>query len=283
LECSEILAYNTDSVKIRGPFNESVVKSKSECELGEYHMEGKVYLNGLSMEELVRNPEYIHTVEECVTVKEEDMDKRRIVEKGGLIVGMPGCGKTELIVEMLKGMDSEEKEKTVVVAYTNASAENLKNRGVEAHTLSSLLWNGKSLRIDALASYKRLILDEFTMLPPVEMSLLLHAKHKYGLIVICVGDPDQCNAPVENFVRYEKNPLFLSMCGNYVVTLKYKEGFSRYDKELYEVLVSFKDSKKLVWKCDEIKSYTNLCYSNDMRHMVNERCFKRWIEEKDVM
>jgi hypothetical protein len=54
------------------------------------------------------------------------------------------------------------------------------------------------------------------------------------------------------------------------VTLKYKEGFSRYDRELYETLVSFKDKKKLEWECDEIESYINICYTNKMRHKINE-------------
>ncbi len=71
------MAYNTDSVKIRGAFNETVVKSKSECELGEYHKEGEVYLSGLSMEELVRNPEYVHSVEQCVRV-----EKGRWIRRG---------------------------------------------------------------------------------------------------------------------------------------------------------------------------------------------------------
>ena len=104
---------------------------------------------------------------------------------------------------------------------------------------------------------------------------------QFIIIIICVGDPDQCKAPVDNFVRYDKNPLFLSMCGNYVVTLKYKEGFSRYDRELYEVLISYNDKKTLVWECDEIESYINICYTNSTRHKLNERCFKRWVEEND--
>ena len=68
------------------------------------------------------------------------------------MLGMPGCGKSELIVSLMKQLDKEEKEKTVVLSYTNASVENLRNRKVEAQTLSSLLWNGDNkLMISPLA------------------------------------------------------------------------------------------------------------------------------------
>jgi hypothetical protein len=283
LNPEEIVCYNTDSIKIRGSYSCDVVKYKCDCLPGEYHQESKVILNSRSIDMLDRFEEYSPKNHAITRVSESQMDMSRLLS-GGLVLGMPGCGKSELIVSLMKQLDKEEKEKTVVLSYTNASVENLRNRKIEAQTLSSLLWNGDNkLMISPLAKYKRVILDEFSMLPPYEMSMLLNAQQQYNLNVICVGDQNQCKAPVDNWVRYDTNPLFLNMCNNYVVTMEYKPGFARYDTNLYDSLREFLINRTLKdWKCDQIESYRNICYTNKMRKELNDKCLQRWVKEHDA-
>jgi AAA domain len=284
LQPEKILGFNTDSIKVRGDYNTAIVKDKKDCKFGEYHVESRVVLNGKSLEEVVAEelPECEVTLPVVNYVTEAEKDDDVLLDKGGLVLGMPGCGKTELILQLWNKLSEEEKKATLVVGYTVASAENLCDRGVPAQTFSSALWAGDTLSAQLLKGYKRVILDEFTMLPPTEMGLLLEAKHQFNLSVLCVGDPDQCKAPVSNWIDYSKNPTFLEMCNNYVVTVEYKEQYARYSKDLYEPLVKLKSTGELEWACDEVESYVNVCYYNDTRKRINQYHLQRWVKEHNA-
>ena len=283
LKPERIIAYNTDSIKVAGDYDYSVTKPKQDCRKpGEYHIEEEKPLVGKPIAMLDRNEEYKWEATHARHASEEDMNMDQLLD-GALVLGMPGCGKSELIVSLWNKMTPEQRKRTVVTSYTNASVENLKNRKVEAQTLSSLLWNGTNMSVAALEKYERIVLDEFSMLPPYEMGLLLNASIRFGIKVICVGDQNQCKAPVDNWVRYDTNPLFLKMCGQYVVTMKYKPGFARYDEALYASLMSFlKDRVLTDWTCSEVESYKNICFSNDKRRIVNKLCLSRWVKEHNA-
>jgi AAA domain len=297
LEPERIIAYNTDSIKVAGSYNYDATKTKTDCAPGEFHVEDKANLVGRPIEMLDRFEEYKWEATRVRSVTEDKIGMDRVLNQGALVLGMPGCGKSELIVSLWGKMTPEQREKTIVTSYTNASVENLKGRKVkptaedwaviaggdlkvEAQTLSSLLWNGTNLSIEALEKYDRITLDEFSMLPPYEMGLLLNAHLKFGLKVICVGDQNQCKPPVDNWVRYVTNPLFVKMCGCYNVTMIYKPGFARYDEVLYVALVSFlKDRTLSDWACSEVESYQNICFSNDKRRQLNKACLACWVKE----
>jgi hypothetical protein len=97
--------------------------------------------------------------------------------------------------------------------------------------------------------------------------------------MIAVGDPNQCKAPVDNWVAYERNRIFIETCGSYVVQMQYKPGFARYDESLDAVLQRFLKTKRLDMACSEVESYQNICYTNDMRSKLNKSCLERWVKE----
>ncbi len=289
LRPERVIGYTTDSIKIRGKFNrERVFIKKEECAVGDYHLEdtGKaVRLRGKSMYDLPDRVPYVHTVDEVKRFDEGSMSRDDLLDKlldGGLVMGMPGVGKTELIRSLHDRMSEEERERTVFVAYLAASTENLKARGVPAQTVSSLLWRGDRLASEPLAKYTRVVLDEFTMLPPDVMGHIVNGFIKYGVKIIAFGDPDQCKAPVDAWIAYESNRIFLRMCGNLVVNAQYKKEFARYDESLYRALLEFKATKLLNWPCDRVKSWRNLCLTNKTRNRVNAECFAAWVEEHDA-
>jgi AAA domain len=282
---ADIVAYNTDAIKVKGAYNADATKLKSDCSPGQYHVEGCAVLSGRTMAELDRFEPYIFSPTDLVVVSEDKLDLDRVINKGAMVTGMPGCGKTEFVKKIIGALSVEQRAKTAVLSYTNAAVENLRERSkdydLSIMTLNGLLWNGKTLTTAPLASYERIILDEFIMLPPFEMSLLQKAHHEHGVVMICLGDPNQCKAPVNDWVRYDTNPAFISMCGGYEIRMKYKPGYARFDQALYQSLCDLMQTKKLDWDCNTVPSYQNICFTNDERHRINKECFERWVAEHD--
>jgi len=134
-----------------------------------------------------------------------------------------------------------------------------------------------------LSGYSAVLIDEYTMLPVPHMALLVRAQKKYGFKVICFGDERQC-VSIGEFVSFHTNPLFLEMCGNVVVSLKYKENYARYDKAMYNALCEFDRTSKLsdAWFQELPLTYTHLCYSNTKRQALNKECLDRWVKEHNA-
>ncbi len=195
-----------------------------------------------------------------------------------MCLGEGGCGKSTLLVDLFRGCA----DSTLVTAYTHAGCETLKERGVKAQTFQSALWNPQLKRIDyrKLEGYTTVALDEFTMLPPAEMHALARGQAEFGFRVLAFGDPQQCPAPVEDWIDYARNPLFLRMCGNRVVRMKYKEGFARYEKDLHAALGVFLTTGRLVpglRKGAVPECVRNLCFTDRKRQELNRECADRWI------
>jgi predicted GIY-YIG superfamily endonuclease len=278
----EIVCFNTDCVKFRGTYNAAAVKPKQLCGPGDYHLEDKeVILSGRPLAAMESAPAYEPIVSKLEAVDEEEKDDERLISKGGMVLGMPGCGKTHLVKTLIDRIKDVDPESIRVITYTCSASENLKEREVQALNLHSLAWKNDRLVPEAFAGAKFVILDEFVMMPPDEMAVILVAQQRYGFVFIALGDPEQCKAPVTNWIAYEKNPVFQQMCGNYQVTLTYKgEGAARYDKALYEALLDFLKTRSLRgWEKSEVPSYVNLCYHNYKRKAINKACLQRWLKE----
>jgi hypothetical protein len=213
-------------------------------------------------------------------VSEGVADWERVLARGGLIVGGAGCGKSHKLVELFNSLDEESKKTTAVLSYTNAGAQNLRERGVPAATLNSLMFDGaEGLTDRPLGKFTRIVLDEFTMIPQAELGMILNAAAEVGIVVLAFGDPNQCKAPVTNWINYDMNRLFMAMCGNYVVTMSYKAGFARYDQSLKSVLDAFLATKRFSCALSHVESYSNICFTNAKRHAINKECFARWVAE----
>jgi hypothetical protein len=280
---TRVLAYNTDSLKLRGAFVRESVRPKEECQWGQWHEEAPLALTGRPLTELPVREAYSsiqHPVQELWEEKGEDCFEA-LRTGSGLILGPPGCGKTYLLAKLWGTV--EDPENAIVTAYTHAACQNLRDKGLPAVVFSSLVFNPQTQRMDAsrLQTVTRLLLDEYTMLPPDEMRVLLSAAQQYGFPVWAAGDYRQCTAPVNNPVEYHTNPLVLNMCGNRVAVLQYKVGTGRYDDSLYQAIQTFQRTGKLTaWKdappapslCD-----TNICLTNAKRKQLNAACLAQWL------
>ena len=272
---TQVLGYNTDAIKIRGEFNSDSVSD--DCGIGGYHSEC-VYFgdtlkprSGLHPNELDVRDAYVFVPCE----RRESVDTP-IGHESALVLGEAGSGKSYQIAKMYEPSD-------IVLCFTNLACENLKKVGVEARTFDSYLYDPKKGAMDAaaLAGAKRVVVDEYTMLPPKYMSILMSAQAKYGFNVLLFGDPAQCKAPTDDWVKYDTNAAVLRMVKGNVVRLSYK--FKRYDAKLYAVLTQFKKTGKLKMKSkNTVLSYNNICKTNAVRRRINRECFTRWVAEKAV-
>ena len=219
-----------------------------------------------------------------IKVDETQRYKQILQTQNALVRGMPGCGKS---YELLEIVNRNPHRNTLVTALTHAATENLRARGIlytNPCTFTSAIWDPElcSSDYENLGKYDIVILEEFTMLPPSYMNMLIKAWKTFGFRVICFGDPDQCPAPTDDWIHYHTNPLFLEMCGNTIIEMQYKEGFSRYDRPLYNALLNFKNTGRLSAWQDQPPIpclYKNIVYTNRLRSIINAECFERWVSE----
>lgn len=275
LNLKDIVGYNTDSVKVR---KTNINDAKLRSGIGGYRIEPNCHLSGMPMSLLPEYPEWKPSKKPIEKLEEgKDLFENILVEKGGLVQGMAGCGKTTLLKNLLSKCG-----KAVVLTFTNAAAENLKARGVESHTMDSFLGGtaGK-LNPSKLKDHEHVLIDEYTMMPVSHMAMLVRAQEAFRIKVICFGDYRQCGS-IDEYVEFHTNRIFLNMCGNVIVNLKYKENYARYDAEMYKELLEFDRTGKLGarWMKPELPlTYQNLCYSNKKREAVNKECLDRWVLE----
>ena len=186
---------------------------------------------------------------------------------------MAGAGKSWTIKHMYTKDD-------LVLCKTHLACENLKDVGVSAQTIDSYLFDPKTqtLNMKPLEKVKRLICDEYTMIPPTEMDTILRAKEKYGFTLILLGDKDQCRSLDTMWVNYIQNKRLLEAFNGRIVRLSYK-GY-RYNDALYHRLVVLQNSGVMNLPDNNIvPSYYNLCLNDKARHPVNAQCFERWVAE----
>lgn len=262
---TKIIGYNTDAVKVVGKFN----KEKFSKEMGGFELEKCKALMGYTMDELDEYPVYEY--KEMVLNVEHDTP---MSGRSELRDGPPGCGKTY-------GLKSWYQDGDIVLAYTNACVEQIKRYGVEAHTFESFAIDPSTGKptMNAFKGAKRVVLDEYKTLPPSLMSLLLNAKAEFGFQLICIGDNNQTKAPCDNWIEYKSNRRFLEALDCNVVEMTYNPATGRYDDKLDMTLKEF--VKTGILKMNDrntIVSDYNICYSNKMRHRINQICLKRWLD-----
>jgi len=288
---TEVIGYNTDCVWFRGPYNTAAVKKKEDCKPGEIHIEKDKLVLGRTVRELIVPPPFVAPVrEEIVEVAEAEAVEHLATKGGALITGIGGSGKTEIarmLVERFKAdgvltvrCKEGEKADALATAYTHKACENLKERGIFTQTFRSLVFNAGTQRPDVthLKDVKILILDEYTMLPPEDMSVLIEAKSKYGLKVVALGDPEQQQAVSDTPVDYHLNPVFWSLVDNTHVLCNYKPGLSRYDEALHAVIEEFRATGAIssVFRKAPVECWRHLTRTNKKRETINQLCLARW-------
>ena len=153
--------------------------------------------------------------------------------RGKLITGAPGRGKTWMIANKLGG------ERTQVLAYTHKACDNLRTAGIECQTISSFLHTQKSWQAKASAiarNVSRVIIDECFMCPPGLMSKI-YTLFQLGVEIILVGDSKQLPA-VEVTYDYTKAEFIKEMCPeriNLTKNYRFDEGLDKLIEKVWNM------------------------------------------------
>lgn len=204
-----------------------------------------------------------------------------------LITGeSPGCGKTWLMAELWKTWAAAGPvDNVLVTAYTHAACAQLRAYGAPAVVLNKAAYTpglGLHPDPDKLATYKRILLDEYAMMPPDCMQSLLQAVAR-GTQLWCAGDILQCVAPAPRPLDYRRLPLFQAALHSREVRLPYRPHAARFDPAMKSALDRFQTHGTLdapVWQLedapDTVERY--VCYTNATRQRINAKALHTWAE-----
>jgi DNA replication protein DnaC len=238
-------------------------------------------VNELVREVIINNEESYELPQHYYKNEEENDDFNVVVEsimyseKGCLILGSAGCGKTHLtnmLVSALENRTSQVKK----LATTNKAALLINGMTLDKFSYS-ILRNKASHKINQI---KYLIVDECSMMREIFYQVLLMLKHHNPeMKIIIVGDFGQL-APVNDRVRknYElTRALFELVDGKKIVLTKCK----RSDDVLFNICEDVRNGKAIelgMFPFTE-PTYLNLCHTNNTRRTINDTCMRRFIKE----
>lgn len=213
---------------------------------------------------------------------------------GAIVLGIAGSGKSHLLLQTYEATIDEDgtvcgaqhrtsKDPAVVTCYTHAACERLKKEGLPARVFDSVAYDSETKQLSAKGfyEYKHIVVDEFTMLPPSHINILVQIKLRQpGTSIVFAGDPSQCPPVTEGWVWYHLNPTIHWLCDWTIVQLAYK--FTRYDKPMFNSLEVFRHTGKLIatWdrtECTEAE--LDICYSNKFRSERNAYRLSQWIKQ----
>jgi 5-methylcytosine-specific restriction endonuclease McrA/DNA replication protein DnaC len=196
-------------------------------------------------------------------------------EKGCLILGSAGCGKTHLTNMIVSALESRSLQVQKLATTNKAS---LLINGITLDKFSySILRNKASNKIKQI---NYLIVDECSMMREIFYQVLLMIKHHNpSMKIIIVGDFGQLD-PVNDRVKknYElTRALFELVDENKIVLTKCK----RSDDVLFNICNDVRNGVAIelgLFPYTE-PTYLNLCHTNSTRRTLNDSCMRRFIKE----
>lgn len=198
-------------------------------------------------------------------------------EKGCLILGSAGCGKTYLVNNIIKKLEECNITNIRRLAPTNKSALLINGETLDKFAYSLL--NGKK-QLKKIKNVKYLFVDECSMVRELFLQVLLMLKHYNNDIkMIVVGDFGQL-PPVNDRVNKssEFSRVLYELCdGNKLTLTKCK----RSNSTLFDICEAVRRDEIIDTNRFKITSnvYTNLAYTNRTRQLINHHCNEKYVSE----
>ena len=303
-----VVAFNTDSLMLKGTTPQDFTTTDSSSKnilqsIGSIRKEDWK-IKGRHHDTFEDNDPYIHKKVEWNKQTEGDDFKLFCdtinKQSSAVIIGGPGCGKTEVIKSI------RNPETDLILTFTNKAAENIISRCGDDKNICTFdtFFNDHlnyEQKIEKISKYERIITDEYSMSPVHMMNLLNQIKQQLNKKLLFFGDSNQCLAVDTNNIIYDyiTTSTFSNMCDNNLFECTYKEQYSRYDKPLKEVLDTLLSTGKLKEFLNpvadkimivsgekivrvqrrgktEIESYVNVCKSLKKKWEINDICIERF-------
>jgi hypothetical protein len=209
---------------------------------------------------------------------------------------MPGTGKTYQLVNIEIKWAIDNGKKYVVLGYTCNSCQNIKCQCADANvmTFDKFFEQHQSVEkwIEKAKHFDIIFIEEFSMIPKRFIFILFQIKQRYPHIIYRIfGDHNQCAPMDKDWINYVDCPSFQYLVDYNSCTLQYKEGTSRYDRNLFDVLVFLLDTGKLHPSLhhkrlnDDIHMsmcLTGLTVGSATRTRINAEQRKKWTTESQT-
>ena len=269
---SKLISINTDGFNVLNP--RILFKHKKDVQFDTSHI-GKPFVTEANYSYIEKH--YRPNI---------DISEFESIQGNGVIYnGVPGSGKTMTLCELVMKCKNP-----IVLSFTNKAIENCKNRLTNngytdvkkiCHTLDSFFATNT---IESLMD-KTVFIEEFSMIPCRFMNMIYNAFTKYDITIYLFGDKNQ-TSPVENntsiIYDYTQSFAIRQMCPK-LITLKYIEGTSRYDKNMNNLLSRNLKIGKIKHKFKAIDNtiMKHICYLNKTRKRVNTICCDQFSKGKE--
>jgi ATP-dependent exoDNAse (exonuclease V) alpha subunit len=201
------------------------------------------------------------------------------IEKGGMLIsGRAGTGKSYVIH---KGIEAGllPKDNETRLAYTNRAARNI--NGTTIHKIMGINKETKSnaKTLERLKKFNVFVVDEISMINNQLWNMLMILKETTKATFILIGDYRQC-PPIEGdnkkVIDYFNHPYVKRLVNSNRCELTKPQ---RYDMKLWNWLEDFyengivgKEIQKKKLTIDDILYNKNICFTNEMRRSINDRC-----------
>lgn len=250
-EHTEVIAYNTDSIKVIRPSPTFAPIPKATAKPGDICIEEnangvkKMNLRGRIISTMVDRPEYVH--HEFVWT-DIPLIEAQMRGPGLMAIGKPGYGKSFLL-NFLHQKDEKNEQKSVKLAWTKTAAANIKGCTLD-HFFPENCHTSRTECIQKALAFDMMNCDESTIIPEKWWSIYFEIKEKKpDMVFRFFGDPQQLHSEdyegSKLWFEYHKSKLMHQLVDGNRVTLQYQEGSARYDKQMKSKLDSFEQVKNL--------------------------------------
>lgn len=280
---SEVIAYNTDSVKVLNPRRSFHPVDKADAKPGDICLEGKLNLRGRIIGTMPDGPEYKHTK---LAWKDLNKVETEIQRPAAMVVGQPGFGKSYLLNQLQEG-DEKDEMKVEKMTWTKTAALNIRGETLDhvfPKSSTRQEWIQKGIKYDVLQ------FDEFMIIPERWFSVFLEMKlRKPELRFRFFGDPTQLHS--QNYddksalwYDYSKSALMHFLVDGNRLELSYLEKTARYDADMKKKLDSFSE-KKTLKAFGEVELFTpdecdfSIVKSSQKRDEINEKWADHYLEK----
>jgi hypothetical protein len=181
-----------------------------------------------------------------ITPETDETYENLVANKGGVVVGLPGCGKTHLALRL--ACDDRFK-KPLFLALTNSCVNMFRQKctrsDVKCSTLDMFFETERDTAAwSKLMIYDCILIDEYVMMQhDLHVTALYKMYLHYPKALPCIylfGDSQQCRLLVgPHQYEYEQTTCVQQLTRNILVEMQFKEAYSRYDVETYTILKEF--------------------------------------------
>ena len=196
----------------------------------------------------------------------EDVKIDEIIEKGCLILGPAGVGKSYKIKQICNKLDELEK-KYIKLAPTNKAARIIGGETLDKYC-AKILKSNKS--INKFKNLDYIFVDEVSMVRELFYQVLIMVKHSNPKIKFIIsGDFYQLDVVKDRITNrsYENSRVLFELVDGMKLNLT---ECKRASAELFNICEAVKHGKEIdISQFDKKKSFINICYTNEMRKKIN--------------